>query len=107
MKTKAQRDREDRRNDLQLPTHPGNMVQYIAHHQFAFPGSYELLAVLADGALLCSQCLRILYRQVRQDTKNGYGQWTVAGITTEAEIEDCTCDHCNKPIGYQTEGNEE
>ena len=81
---------------------PVDVVRIIARDRYAWPGGYELLAVMDDGALVCSGCLHENYREILTDTKKGWNTgWRVVGYTTD----DCCekdnadyCAHCNKPL---------
>jgi len=86
---------------------PVDLARRIAREQFAWPGGYELCAVMDDGGLVCSACVRANYRNIIHDTKHGWNTgWRVEGITSEAELENCSCDHCDKPLGYQSNDEE-
>ena len=78
-------------------------ARYVARHPFAWPGGYEVIACTADGALLCSSCVRENWREIVDDTKYGYRTgWTVEGIVTSDWLENHeTCAHCNRSLdGY-------
>jgi hypothetical protein len=100
MQTTTKR-RKERTFDLRKPL---DMIRYIVTYPFSFPGCYEHIAITSDGGLLCSNCVRDNYREIFYDTKHKIClQWEVTAITIDAELEECYCSHCNKPIGYYEE----
>ena len=73
---------------------PVDVVQMVARERYAWPGGYVLCGLTADGALLCSQCIRSEYRNVLHSTKHGMRDgWQI--ISWEA---DCNFDHDSDDI---------
>jgi len=77
----------------------------IVREPFAWPGGYEKVAIMNDGALLCWKCVRDNYRQILTSTRdNDRDGWELAGVDIiqeywqagSDEIEYCT--HCNRVI---------
>lgn len=89
---------------IEYDSTPLDTARQIAREKYAWPGGYQLAAIMDDGGLVCSDCVVSEYRQIIHDTKHGWPTgWRVAGVTCEAEMEDEACSHCDKPLGYQTE----
>ena len=83
----------------------GGMPQarYVARYPCAWPGGYEVIAVLHDGELLCSHCVRENWREVVDETKYDMAdQWKVVCIVTSDWLENYErCVHCNRLLdGY-------
>jgi hypothetical protein len=76
-------------------------ARYIARERFAFPGGYELLAVMDDSALMCSQCVKDNFRlclESARDYKNDISAdgWRIDAMILSSECENFeTCDNCN------------
>ena len=84
-------------------------LQLSAYVKYAFPGGYEIYGITGDGGILCVDCIRANYADIYRDTRendkgNGYNSgWEIVANTTEAEVENCHCSHCNKMLGYYNE----
>jgi len=87
-----------------------NTLVSLLKSPYAWPGGYERLAVLADGALLCSQCCRKEAKRIMSDIRDGYDTgWLIAGTCYEAvdaeSARECDpelvshCDHCGREFG--------
>ena len=76
----------------------GDIARYIAREHYAWPGGYELAAVMRDGELLCFDCCRSEYPQIaRADSRSN---WRAIGYTSTAEMEEPEiCAHCGRAIG--------
>ena len=63
-------------------------------------GGYVWAAVMDDGELLCTRCVRENYRQVYRDTRaRTRTGWCCEGITHSGEWETAeNCCHCNREI---------
>lgn len=85
----------NRKYDLENPL---DMVRMIARDRYTFPGGYELIALMDDGGIVCSQCVRNNYKDILHSTKQKSAEgWQVVGILNSSELdEDAYCDHCNK-----------
>ena len=82
----------------------------IIRNPYAWPGGYERLLILADGALLCSACARKEASRIMGDIRDGYNTgWLPVSQCYEAVSPEYTkkvsedllsyCGHCNKEIG--------
>lgn len=67
-------------------------------------GGYSAHYLTDDGATLCDRCVRDNFRLVADaiQTKTNNG-WRVVAIGMDNEVVDMHCEHCNAPIGYQTD----
>ena len=83
-----------------------DIARYIAREHYAWPGGYELFAVMRDGECLCFDCCRTEYREIaRADSRS---DWRVVGMdSTECSDPetwgDDTCAHCGRTIGGEPE----
>jgi hypothetical protein len=92
-----------RERKLDIKNNPLDMLRFITMFPCSFPGLYEHIAVMYDNSLVCSSCVKENYKEIYHDTKNEYkGEWHITACICENELEDCTCSHCNKSLGYQT-----
>lgn len=85
-----------------------NLAVSVLRDPYAWPGGYERMIVTADGALLCSQCVKERAREIigacrDNDRRPG---WFPDGVCYEAVSPDCTpedcksyCGHCGKEVG--------
>lgn len=79
-------------------------LKMAAREQYTFPGGYELIAITFDGELLCSDCVRVNYKECLHDTKHKWHtSFEIVDVVSESELEDVFCDHCYKAIGYQND----
>lgn len=84
-----------------------NFLASVCREPYAWPGGYERLLLLADGALLCAKCAKQEGARIMSDIRDGYNTgWLPAGMCIEAVSPECTpegygsyCDHCGKEIG--------
>jgi len=73
----------------------------VARDKFAWPGGYPLVLVMADGGVLCPECVRAEWRSIVTYTKWGqrYSGWCAEGYSIEeSPEEDVICDHCGKVV---------
>jgi len=81
-----------------------NPAQYIARERYAFPGGYELAGITSDGALLCNNCCKSEYRQIRESNRDYCGLdssdgWNVVTVDVSCNWDESQhCDHCNREI---------
>lgn len=81
-------------------------VKEFIRAKYAWPGGYELVAITADGALLCADCAKENFRSIVDDMRSGHNTgWKIVGIAHEAVSADCCddelksyCDNCNKSM---------
>ena len=74
---------------------------------YAWPGGYEIVAVMDDGEILCMDCCKNNYREILDSTLHDIEDgWKLAGFMMEAVSPDCCtddlisyCAHCNKVFG--------
>lgn len=71
-----------------------NLARYRTH------GGYEWAAVMEDGELVCTPCVRENYRQIFRATRDGERSgWRCIGITHSGDSEQTeTCAHCGRVI---------
>lgn len=81
--------------------HYGNMTfPFAPLEKYAFPGGYEIFAVMDDGEILCADCVNDPTNPVHfSEDADG---WRIEGIDTSegfdlGQTEHCA--HCNKEIG--------
>lgn len=74
--------------------------------RYAFPGGYELFAIMNDGESVCYPCLKSnLYQVIYSTRHNMRDGWRVAGFECVANIESETvCAHCGHVINEDSEG---
>jgi len=83
---------------------PLDMLRFIVMYPLSFPGLYEHCAMTQDGGLICSDCVKENYKEMFSAAKNGGDQqWEIVGIITDCQVENASCAHCSKEIGYQIE----
>lgn len=71
------------------------------YDRYAFPGGYEIFAVMTDGGILCIPCCNDESNPVHEDF-NSTGEkdgWGIAAFDNMSNSEESvTCDHCNRVI---------
>lgn len=72
----------------------------VARHKFAWPGGYAMVLVMADGAVLCADCVRenaALIARSTRDPKSRTG-WEASGVSTVecCEPGDEFCANCSR-----------
>lgn len=78
-----------------------NMLVEMIREPFAWPGGYEKVLILADGAVLCRECCRKEARRIMSDIRDGYDTgWLPAGISTVELLdgEPVQCGNCDREI---------
>ncbi len=82
----------------------------IIKQPYVWPGGYERLVITADGALLCSQCIRKEAKRIMSDIRDNCDTgWLPKGTCYEAVSADYSreinkdlisyCAHCNREFG--------
>ena len=71
--------------------------------RYKMHGGYTWAAVMADGALLCTRCVRENYRAVYDETKRTDGaantEWRCVGVTNSGDSEETEqCAHCGRVL---------
>ena len=78
-----------------------NILVDLLRRPYAWPGGYERIMVLHDGACLCSTCYRKEARRIMGDVRDAYDTgWLPAGSMIEAVSPDCTPDDCRSSCGH-------
>lgn len=66
---------------------------------YAWPGGYQMLAVMSDGESLCCKCARENYRRISWSTRNHEQDgWGCEGVQIHWEGHPEYCVHCNAAI---------
>lgn len=67
---------------------------------YAWPGGYQKLLTLADGAVLCNACAKDNFRLIAEATREPVpgDQWAAAGVDLFLEGEPVDCAHCYAAI---------
>ncbi len=76
------------------------MTQLRALARYQTHGGYVWAAIMEDGELVCTPCVRLEYRQIARATKTRAGTgWQCIGITHSGESETTEhCAHCNREL---------
>ena len=80
------------------------LEQLRALARYKTHAGYVWAAVMADGELVCTPCVRENYKLILGTTKGGYHDshdeaWECIGIASSGESESTECcAHCNKTI---------
>ena len=65
-----------------------NTLKNLIRHEYAWPGGYQMFAVMDDGAYLCPNCCRAEYRAILSSTKTACNDgFRFMGFGTAAELE--------------------
>jgi len=72
---------------------------FVRNH-YAFPGGYEIHAVMSDGGCLCHTCAKDNARLIIFNTRSGCGHsgWEFDGATINWEDNDLFCDNCGNQL---------
>jgi len=67
---------------------------------FAFPGGYQKVLVMSDGAVLCHACAADNFRLIVESTRNQVplDQWAADYVDLFLEGEPEQCEHCYATI---------
>ena len=66
---------------------------------YAWPGGYQMLAVMSDGESLCCKCARAEYRSISRATRDrSRDGWACEGIQIHWEGAPEVCAHCGDSI---------
>jgi len=67
--------------------------------KYAFPGGYQINAIMSDGAMLCSGCVQDNLRIIAESTAGDFrDDWTFAGAEIYYEGPTEYCAHCGAEI---------
>ena len=66
----------------------------IIREPYAFPGSYEKIAITDDGAILCHACVKSELRQIATSYKGDGWHVVAADIVENYDEQPLYCDHC-------------
>ena len=74
-------------------------AEYVARERHAWPGGYLLLAVCADGELLCPDCCAENKEEIAGANDAPRSGWHITDITTAETIEEPEqCAHCGREL---------
>lgn len=74
-----------------------DIAKYVAREMYAWPGGYELYAITDDGGVLCHNCCRTEFYNIK--TAYPADGWSVIAMqSTAIDSDHVYCDHCNKTI---------
>ncbi len=87
-----------------------DMLVSVVKEPYCWPGGYDKVLVLCDGALLCNKCAKREATRIMSDIREGYDTgWMPAAVSYEAVSAEYAaevdpdlvsyCGHCNAPIG--------
>lgn len=85
---------------------PMESTRYVARNRYAWPGGYETVLVMDDGAILCAVCVRENYRLIMESTRDELSDgWTAIGMDHTGNMDapesgdpSETCAHCGRDI---------
>jgi len=65
---------------------------------YAWPGGYEIALYFKDGERICVSCAKDNWKEIVDDTQNGWGQWQAGftGVHWEGPADFCC--QCNKEM---------
>jgi hypothetical protein len=76
-------------------------------HPYAWPGGYEISAVMNDGASLCMACCRDNFRNIVDSTnKQIRDGWQLEAVDVIWEG-DCRCEQCGKNLAVYEDDEDE
>lgn len=85
-----------------LSKHAHEAIRTVAQ-KYAWPGSYPLFAIMADGESLCPDCLignlKLIVQATHDYTKGHFrDDWAIQGAEVNWEDESLYCCNCGSPI---------
>lgn len=67
-------------------------------HPYAWPGGYEISAIMSDGGVLCMKCCKDNFSNIVDSTKRDIRDgWKIEAIDCVWEG-DCNCEQCGKSV---------
>jgi hypothetical protein len=90
-----------------------NALKNMIREPSAWPGMYEKIAIMSDGAFLCKICVKENFSRILSDTKteDRFGGWNLDSVIVDCELEPREwieenpegysldfCAHCNKVL---------
>lgn len=81
-----------------------NEFKAFVRAPFAFPGGYEIHAVMSDGGCLCHTCAKdnakLIIADTRSDARSGCGHsgWEFYAADINWEDDNLFCDHCGNQL---------
>lgn len=84
-----------------INTLKGQRLKQIARTGYAWPGGYQLTALMSDGGCLCRDCVRANYREIVTASKfPSYRSdgWAFEDCFIHWEGDSIYCDHCSVEI---------
>lgn len=74
-------------------------VKKAIREKYAWPGGYELIGILSDGASICTHCMKINFRNIAWSTKHHSSDgWQYMCTDVNWENPDMYCCNCNKHL---------
>jgi hypothetical protein len=75
-------------------------IEYAARIPYAWPGGYPTYILADDSEVICSECTRANYRQIRESTRdNARDGWTAVAVScTQDDEHDTYCANCNAQL---------
>lgn len=83
-------------------------AKLVARERYAWPGGYPLSLLMADGGLLCADCIRANFRSIVLYTRWNQPRsgWCASGYNVEESPEHAAiCDNCGKVIAEGAGGS--
>jgi len=82
---------------------PRHTIFTVARHKYAWPGGYAMFAVMADGALMCADCVRENAARIARATRDPSGRtgWEFVGVECAANMDldgSETCGNCYRVL---------
>ena len=78
----------------------------IIREPYAFPGSYEKIAITDDGAIICHACVKSELRQIATSYKGDGWHVVAADIVESYNGAPLHCDNCGKWLSGEFAGSE-
>ena len=76
-----------------------NALKNFIRLPYAWPGGYQLVAIMRDGGILCVDCCEAEYKNILDSTKHGLEDgWDFYGVDVVWEGPNYNCAHCEKEM---------
>lgn len=74
-------------------------VKDMIRAPYAFPGGYRKVLITADGACLCSDCVKKEFKLIAQESfDNSNCGFRAFGVDVNWENSELYCDHCGNRL---------
>lgn len=73
-------------------------LEYYRKNPYAWPGGYQLNAVMADGEYMCHECICNEDQVFQDDSKVDTDEWRFIAADIHYEGPSLYCAHCNKEL---------